>query len=318
MFESKQSIYVMHAQLTSSQIAADAAAATLSMLAGPAALGPTPGPQRLLLGQPAQGSLASTPPGLPARPPSPASQGLPAPWSRQLTKESLLKIIANSFSDSTYGLTNSPSTLARKLRELTKYLATLLPAENQTTSLVLAFTNKAAMLEHLAQMPPSNRHLGTTAFKNVLDILQVKGPPANHPLFWEIHRVIPRLLHATQAKAAATYRRQLNGKKLAGVNEDATSKVTFQAVKEAVRRIGHERFDLLVRAASSWFHEVRMEESQAEQLFSELSAGIPHHINRAYPLLTRSQEDAKLFGEIAAAPAAEPKTKTDHAGIILR
>lgn len=33
----------MHAQLTSSQIAADAAAATLSMLAGPAALGPTPG-----------------------------------------------------------------------------------------------------------------------------------------------------------------------------------------------------------------------------------------------------------------------------------
>jgi len=263
-------------QLSSATRAAAAAAATLSMLAGPPQAGPQgAGPQ-------------AGPQGRPQAEPT---------WSRQLTKKGLLEILTNGLSDSTYGAANKQVTLARKLRELSKYLATLLPAENQTTSLVLAFTNKDAMLHHLAQMPVSNRHLGTTAFKNALRILQVKGPSAKNPLFWEIHQVIPKLLQVTQTTAASTYRRDLNNKKLAGVNESATSEVTFQAIKKAVSRIGYERFDLLVRAASSWFHGVRMEESQAEQLLSELSEGIPHHIDRAYPLLTRSQESFKLLGE---------------------
>jgi ribosomal protein L25 (general stress protein Ctc) len=141
-------------QLSSATRAAAAAAATLSMLAGPPQAGPQgAGPQ-------------AGPQGRPQAEPT---------WSRQLTKKGLLEILTNGLSDSTYGVANKQVTLARKLRELSKYLATLLPAENQTTSLVLAFTNKDAMLHHLAQMPVSNRHLGTTAFKNALRILQVKG-----------------------------------------------------------------------------------------------------------------------------------------------
>lgn len=288
-----------------SSAAAAAAAAALSELAGPqgrpraepATWPPSFSPA------PSEPSAAQ---GRPLAGPQGRPQVEPATWSRQLTKEGLLEILADGLSDSTCGAANKQVTLARKLRELAKYLAVLLPEENQTTSLVLAFTKKDAMLDHLARMPASNRHLGTTAFKNALRVLQIKGPSAEHPLFWEIHQVIPRLLQVAQATAAFAYRRDLNNKKLAGANESAASEVTFQAIKKAVSRVGYERFDLLVRAASSWFHGVRMlEESHAEQLLSELSAGIPHHIDRAYPLLTRSQEDAKLLGdlEIEAAPA---------------
>ena len=270
----------IHVQLSraASSAAAAAAAAALSLLADPPS---TPQGQ----GRPLAG-------------PQVRPQAEPEPtWSRQLNKEGLLEILANGLSDSTYGVANRKGTIARKLRELSKYLATLLPAENQTTSLVHAFTDKDAMLKHLAQMPISNRNLGTTAFKNALGILEVKGPPAEHSLFWEIHRVIPRLLQVAQAKASSAYRSDISQRKLAGVNENATSEMTFQAIKKAVSRTGYERFDLLVRAASSWFAGVRMEESQAEQLLSELSAGVrncsragfcPRLLNSALAIFCRS------------------------------
>jgi len=304
----------MHAQLqlTSSQIAADAAAATLSMLAGPAALGPAPGPQRLL-GQPAQGSLASTPPGLPARPPSLASQGEASPDDKLLTKEELLALVAKGWLDPTFGSGNNSDTLARKLRVLKKYLASLLPNEDSKSSLVSALTNKAAITGHLSSMPSSSRKLGTSAFKAALGVLQLQLSPS-HPSFWDVHKITPKLLDQTQSKAALTYRKELVSKKLAIANENDTCGITFLVIKEAVEGAGRGRFDLLIKAASSWLHKVRMDETEAQQLFLELAAGVPHNVDRFYPILSRRQEDVKLFGEIVE----EPEPPTDMAGTLLK
>ena len=272
------------------------------MLAGPVPstqARPPAGPQ----GRQAQGPLTSTPPAVPA-----------SPDDKLLTKEELLALVAKGWLDPTSGSVNNSDTLARKLRVLKKYLASLLPNENSKSSLVSALTNKAAITGHLSSMPSSSRKLGTSAFKAALGVLQLQLSPS-HPSFWDVHSIIPKLLDQTQSKAASTYRKELVSKKLAIANENDTCGITFSAVKEAVEGAGRRRFDLLIKAASSWLHEVRMDETEAQQLFLELAAGVPHNVDRFYPILSRRQEDVKLFGEIVV---EEPEPPTDMAGTLLK
>ena len=261
-----------------------APSASISALAAAAAAAmPLP-----LAGEPALALAA-----MPAAAAPPAAE----PTLEPLTHPQLLELIAKSWEDSTHGLPAHQTKMQHaeiKLREMSKYLSSILTDEQvccyyyyyycyyyhyhchyhyycllllcqEKISLLRAFTNKEAILRHLSKMPISNRKMGTTAFANVLEILKMRGPSAENSLFWEVHRVLPTVLRHAGSKACADYNKQLQAKKLARANDENCT--SFQTIKDAVigaqeRSPGAMRFRLLNKAASSWMHQVRMDETE--------------------------------------------------------
>ena len=152
-------------------------------------------------------------------------------------------------------------------------------------------------------------------FSSVVTILK-RIVPNSSPKFLAVHATIPSILLSAKMKAngkiiyalhpifqntlipfipSGDYSRELTERKKKAVQSE--NYISFSQVRAKVVSIGQTRYSQLVKAASSWLYQVRLDEREATPLVLEL-AKMPHHVNGSFVVRSRKDEHLALFPDV--------------------
>jgi hypothetical protein len=222
--------------------------------------------------------------------------------------------IERNFNNPILGPVAKSSTKLQRLHSIKRYVEVFFARKQDsqtrldTTHMKSIFSDTDAILDFISRESLTMRSHAIAALETVCTLFAACLPSVD-PVYAAFSSNIPRVLALAKKNAVEEYSSALERKKITKV----ASAPTFSKLREKVNALS-PRYRQIIRAASSWYHMVRLDEREAKTMYNELK-----FISLSGEPVSKKQEDYLLFGtdDFDYADQEEDDESTDFAGRLL-